>query len=332
MNEYRLVLFIGLFLVSSIIYGSLVKNDEKSTSSYYLDMINKYLINKNIPLGINDRPNLWIHIHNDDTIIPEYNHRHWLSFYSRGSNDFNQPYQYLTIQSILNKCDNDFNIYLINDDSFKKILPEWNINFNKMANPIKTHLRLLGISNVLKLYGGMFVPSSFICFKSLKPLYEKGIQNNKMFVGEFNNKTSSLTSNGLIASPKLIGSQINNPQMNLFIKHLEIVYSRDMTANTDFIGINNLWLQERGMNGEINLIEGSNIGVQKENGETVNIDELVGSTFIDLHDNSYGLYIPWDELINRLNCNWFVRLSPTQVLESNTMIGKYLLASHQKIS
>ena len=328
MKEYKYIIFIGLFLVSSIIYNTITKNEEKDTASYYLNMVNKYLINNNSSLGISDRPYLWIHLHNDDSTIPEYNHRHWLSFYSRGSTEFNQPYQYLTIQSIINKCGHDFNIYLINDDSFKKILPEWKIDFNSIANPLKTHLRQLALCNVLNLYGGILVPSSFICFKSLKPLYYKGIKDEKMFAGEFNNKTSTLTSNGVIASSKLMGSTINNDQMKQFIKHLEILNSKDFTADVEFLGINHLWLQDKANNNEINLVSAAELGIQKENGQIVNIDELVGSTYIDLNDNAYGLYVPWDELIHRLNTQWFVRLSPRQVLDSDTMIGRYILSSN----
>ena len=64
-----------------------------------------------------------------------------------------------------------------------------------------------------------------------------------------------------------------------------------------------------------------------KDGEVINIEELVGSSFVDLCPNSLGLYIPWNELINRVNLQWFVRLSPEQVLKSNTFIGKKLLVN-----
>jgi hypothetical protein len=49
--------------------------------------------------------------------------------------------------------------------------------------------------------------------------------------------------------------------------------------------------------------------------------------YLDLYKGSYGILIPSNELLNRLNYGWFVRLSPKQVLESNTIIGNYLLLS-----
>jgi hypothetical protein len=40
---------------------------------------------------------------------------------------------------------------------------------------------------------------------------------------------------------------------------------------------------------------------------------------------AFGLYIPADEILSRINLQWFARLSPQQVLESNTVIARYLL-------
>ena len=43
------------------------------------------------------------------------------------------------------------------------------------------------IIKILYQYGGMVVPSSFICFKPLCPLYDKCIRTNKAFIVENNN-------------------------------------------------------------------------------------------------------------------------------------------------
>ena len=327
MKIQQYIIFFVVSILLSYIYKKILKDENSRTSDYYYNMVNQYLLTNNSDfshLGSNNKPYLWIHLHNDNTIIPNVNQRSWLNFFSRNSKDLNIPYQYLTIKSIVSKCGNDFNICLIDDESFKKILPGWSINLEYTANPIKTHLRLLALSNLLNTYGGLLVPSSFICFKSLKPLYDKNISYNKMFVGEFCNRTSGL-SNDLIASPELMGCSPNNNEMSEFIKHLEILNSKDFVAEMDFLGKSNKWLQEKCLNNEINLINGSLLGTKNSNEKLVFIEELISSSFIDLYDNAFGLYIPWNELINRTKLEWFSRLSPEQVLESNTAIGKYLL-------
>ena len=52
----------------------------------------------------------------------------------------------------------------------------------------------------------------------------------------------------------------------------------------------------------------------------------MSDTNMELSKESFGLYIPADDLIKRRNFGWFVRMSPAQVLQSNTQIAKYLLA------
>jgi F0F1-type ATP synthase beta subunit len=60
-------------------------------------------------------------------------------------------------------------------------------------------------------------------------------------------------------------------------------------------------------------------------GNSVMIERLISNNFIDFINCIYGIYIPADDVLNRLKYNWFARLSPEQVLESDTTIGKQLL-------
>ena len=49
--------------------------------------------------------------------------------------------------------------------------------------------------------------------------------------------------------------------------------------------------------------------------------------YLDLYTGTYGILIPSEEILNRRKYEWFARLSQKQVLESNTIIGNYLLLS-----
>ena len=48
---------------------------------------------------------------------------------------------------------------------------------------------------------------------------------------------------------------------------------------------------------------------------------------VELDSTAVGLYIPADEILRRTAFQWFARLSAKQALDSDTMIGKYLLIS-----
>ena len=177
---------------------------------------------------------------------------------------------------------------------------------------------------LLNTYGGMIVPSSFLCFKSLKPLYDAN--RDRLFVAEFTNQTSSGSlTNKFIPSTDFMGSNAGNEMMTEFINYLQVLNSTDFTAETDLVGRPNLWISNYIKKGHISLVDGGLIGTKKPCGNTVEIEELVSSTYIELHADAFGIYIPWDQFITRTAYNWFNALTPREVLESNTIIGKYLL-------
>lgn len=188
------------------------------------------------------------------------------------------------------------------------------------------NLRHLAIANIINIYGGIYLPSSFICFKSLKGMYDTYTENKNMFIVEFPNKTSMNSQNSLLASSEIIGSVPNTPTLRKYIRHLEILYSSDFGMEQEFLGKNNVWLNNEVNNHNINLVQGRYIGVCDNNNEIIDINDLMSSNKkINLDENSFGVYIPWNELINRIQYQWFVKLSPADVLNSNTNISKYLL-------
>jgi len=329
MQLLRLIIILIIFMSLSHLYKKLKLNDDMTRNQYYHKMIDKYLLNKDA-LGMGNKPILWIYVHNDSPIIPEVNSRFWLNFGSRSTKNFNQPYQYLTIKSIIDKCGKDFNICLIDDAAFKVLLPNWCINLQTIAIPMRVRIRLLGLASLLNIYGGMLVPSSFICFQSLKDLYDTCAATDKIFVAQLQNRTcnEALRDQVVAPTPIFMGGEAGNETMKRFIEYLEIVNSKDFTAQPDFLGVINQWLANEINNGNAISLEGSLVGTQKRDGSPIYVEELVGSTFIELHPQCIGLYIPWNELINRTSLQWFVRLSPEQVLTSNTMIGKYLLINN----
>ena len=318
-NSQHVVFF--LILVGlTIVYNKMKQCDDVTSAEHHYKMVDEFLLQ---PTAF-DKPYLWIHMHNDSTTIPEVNARNWVSFYSRDTKDFNQPYQYLTVKSIIDKCGDDFNVAIIDDRSFAKIIPNWKINLGHVAIPIKAHLRQLALMVLVNTYGGMIVPSSFLCFKSLKPLYYAN--QDQMFVAEFSNQTSSCSlNNRFMPTTDFMGSNAGNETLTEFIKYLEVLNSQDFTADRDLVGKPNLWISDHIKKGHVSLVDGGLIGTKKPCGNTVEIEDLLGSTYVELHEDAFGLYIPWDQFINRTAFQWFVALTPREVLESNTLIAKYLL-------
>ena len=66
---------------------------------------------------------------------------------------------------------------------------------------------------------------------------------------------------------------------------------------------------------------------EDEDGNKINLRDLLGNTYISFDCNNVGIYIPEKDIIRRTAYQWFARLSEKQVLESDTILGKHLLIS-----
>ena len=125
--------YITMFIILTVagfLYDRYKLKTEHDEQKEQYKMIEKYLLNDS-SLARSNKPIIWIHL--------EFmkNSRLWSSFYSRSSYELNQPYLHLTIKSIIEKCGESFNVCLIDDESFTKIIPGWSINIEGLASPIK---------------------------------------------------------------------------------------------------------------------------------------------------------------------------------------------------
>jgi hypothetical protein len=267
------------------------------------------------------KPILWIH-------VPyEYNSRKWLSFGSRSSLDLNQPYLYLTIRSIIEKCDNSFKICIIDDRSFEKLLPDWNVDMTKISNPVLMNMRQLAIMKLIYIYGGMICPISFLCMKNLIGMYKKGVRNNKMFICENNDRNITSTTYEFYPNINFCGAEKENPIIYGLIDFMQRIISTDFTAQSAFLGDFDRWCESRIKENKINMIDGIDIGIKNIDEDPIKIEDLISQNYLKLYPGTFGIYIPSHDILKRRKYEWFARLSEKQVLESDTIIGKYLLLS-----
>jgi len=281
-------------------------------------LIKKYLL-EDSSLSNTKKPLLWIHLNYNK------NSRKWESFYSRTSTDLNQPYQYLTINSIINHCGKSFNIVIIDDNTFTNIIPGWSHDMSLVPYPIKNYLRELAMAKILYSYGGMIVPSSFICTKNLIDVYNKYYKNGP-FIGEFVNKNiTNQMGSQFCVNTKFMGSLKENPHILSLINYIEVLLSTDYTDESEFNGNISEKCQKMIESRKIIKIDGGIIGTKNIDNKPVMIDELMGDSFIEFMPSCYGIYIPAYEILMRTNFEWFARMNTEQVLSSNTNIGKLLL-------
>tara|TARA_B100001063_G_C16749608_1_gene549488 strand:+ start:694 stop:1665 length:972 start_codon:yes stop_codon:yes gene_type:complete len=320
MNITNYVLtFIALTTVG-ILYDKYSKKYDLNNEERDVNLIKKYLLNENNVL-VEDKPILWIHS------STEVNSRNWKNFKSRNNNNLNQTYLVLCIETAIKHCSESFNVCLINDDSFEKLLPKWNINLNGLSDPIKSHVRTLGILKLMYNYGGMLIPNSMIVLKDLNELRSELLVSNKLLAGEFLTRNNISSKSQFFPSHKLLCCNKNNDIILNLINKMQVLISKDNTADMDFTGELDREIYKECIRGNVQLIDGKALGVKTNDNEVILIDDLVGNSYLDINSDFHGLYIASDELLKRTKLNWFVRLERSEILRSNTNIGKYLLLS-----
>jgi hypothetical protein len=315
-----------LFFGAAVIIGYVANKftpDYKDSNDY--EIIKKYILNDSPLYGYN-RPKLWIHTKY------EINARKWKDFYSRNNTDLNQPYIHLTIKSIINHCGNDFNICLIDDESFSKILPEWDIDILRAPEPFKSHYRELGLMQLLQVYGGMVVPNSFICLKNLIDFYNESIEGKKPFICEkvCRNTNQFRQKRKLLFCPDtyFMGAPKQNDTMLDFVEHLKQYNKHPMfSEESDFAGYSSHWCIDAIKKGNMNLVSGEKIGVKTKKKKTILIEDLMEESFLDLSPGCVGIYLPADDILSRTKYQWFAVLPSRDILESRIIVAKYLKAS-----
>ena len=295
-------------LIGAAIYNSYIKENRVTQEQADYIVLEKYLL-EDSSLAKSKKPILWIHIDFQE------NARNWVDFASRKSKNLNLPYLYLTIKSIIDHCGDNFNVFIIDDNTFSKIIPGWTVNMKTISSPILQNIRRLAKAKILSHYGGLFVPPSFICFKDLIDLYTTGIEEKGLFVCDIPDIKS-----------EFMGCEKNNEIIKKYIHFLEECNSSSFTEENLFLQKENKYIQQN----KIPKISGTLVGTKNVNKENIILDDLMSSIPLKLDNNTTGLYIPKNEILSRIKYQWFNRLSLEQLLNTDNQITRHILFSQNK--
>jgi hypothetical protein len=312
------IIAIFILLTIGILYRRYLEKKARNAKYDNYNEVKNYLLNES-SLAKSKKPIMWIY-------TPyEYNARDWLSFGSRSSYDLNQPYLNLCVRSIIQCCDQSFTICIIDDNSFAKLIPGWTIDLGKISDPLLSYVRQLAIGKLIYHYGGMVTPISFLCFKDLIDLYQKGTGGEAMFVCENVTTNISATNNLFYPDTNFMGATKNNDQMREFIQFMERVISNDYTAQAEFLGTYDKWVNKKVKQNKIRLIVGTDVGTKTVDEEAVIVDTLLSEDYIHFYPSMCGIWIPAANILKRTNYEWFARMSPEQIFQSNFILAKYFV-------
>jgi hypothetical protein len=119
----------------------------------------------------------------------------------------------------------------------------------------------------------------------------------------------------MLPSTQLTGSNAKNPELQLYIQHLE---KQDRSV------IESPFCENYFVSKQIPVIDGGLIGTKNKSGPVL-LEDLMSDQVLDLPDNNIGLYMPAEVLKKRLLYQWFCKMSESQVLECNCAFSYYIL-------
>jgi hypothetical protein len=310
------MMMVALFLALLALHvGSAqrAKDDEDGDSSAIFAGTPEVLLDTTKPL-------LWIH-------LPfEVNSRAWPSFGSRNTMQLNQPYLEITVGSILQHCGESFNVVLIDDETFGRLIPDWSAQMGMIPGPILWSMRRLGMAKLLSLYGGMSVPASFFCLRDLMPMYEEATAaGTRMFACSTICRSVETDHSPLFcADMAFMGAPKGNAVMAELGAFVGRTLSSDFTGQVKFLGDYSRWLHRRG----VHVVSPSKTGVRAKDGSAIYPEMLLGTTFIAFPEDMVGIWLPEEELLKRQTLAWFATATVPEIMASNTVLGKFMALSN----
>ena len=304
------VAVIIITLLLGFLYRRYVEKEERNQKLCDLYIINRELLTKN------GKPILWI------PVPPQHNARKWSSFYSRSSDSLNVPYLYLAIKSIIEKCGNSFQICIIDDDSFGKLLPNWLPELDKVGDPLREKVRYLGMIELLYNYGGLLVPPSFLCMRDLYPLCEDiNDYGGKPFVAESVNYNSEMR---FAPNPYFLGAKPECPVMKEYADYLSVMISKDYTAESVFLNDLSKWCARRCDMDTMKCLDAKQVGGKSAKGTAIITEMFFEEEHQLLDSEAYGVIIPHEQIEKRTNLNWVCYLEKTELMKMDNNFGNYL--------
>jgi hypothetical protein len=301
---HKTVILVLVAIALNLIYRQFKYSEELFDTTEQYQLVSEYLLGDRLS---DMKPILWVHS------ATEVNARNWQSFQSRTSTNLNQPYVLQCIQSIYDQCGESFNICLIDDAVFAKLIPNWKLAVESMPSPVKEHYRQLGFTSLLYFYGGLIVPASTLCVRNLLRMHTSALDSSDVYAVE------KYADGVFVPNPEFMGCRKRCKAVGDMLAWQHNLCETDKTSAADFNGEVSNYLQQT-----VALVDGGLVGLKRD-GQPLSAEDWLGATPLDLPLDA--ILLPANDILRRPKFSWFCRMSVAQICKSNMAISPYMRAS-----
>jgi hypothetical protein len=307
------IIAVGILTLTALITGYAYSNNKIT--------LNLFEEKDLILIGTNN-PTLWLYYDQSDV-----NSRWWTDFGARSSRVLNTPFLNLCYQSIVKHNGRTYNVKVLAGLSdVALLLGGWSELPKALQNPIanvgEAEINYIR-ARILRQFGGLWVNPSSIFLKSL-PDYSK--QDNLVLFGTDKDESYADKYGTSVPGTDVMYSQANNPLMVLLeeesLKRLERFeggkqFRKDI--KWDLFGLMHQFPEAITYIPEFEF-------ARKPNGRRIQLEDLLSTNVIPLTENAIYIPLDYDELQNRRNFGWFLRMSEEQILIDDNLFVSQLFS------
>jgi hypothetical protein len=321
-NSYLLI--VGALLLVAFFYAVFYSKD--------LVLKNPFLDRNLLQKGM-DKPVIWLYYDTSDV-----SSRDWYDFGARSSRALNIPFLNLCYESIVHQNKDQYRIEVIGGLSgAAELLGGWEQLPPGLRDPIapvneaeRNYLRVA----ILAKYGGLWLEPYCVCLKPFGKLPE----DKTVFFGTDLEETYAGSAGTNIPGFRAIWTP--KAEHAMFKEWAAVCYDRVAKkrggdqirgdVKWDFVRFSNEYVQT-GL-----VVDPAAEGMRKKNGKRIQLEDLLASNTdgkLPFDLCAYTTYVPfpWTELRDREMFGWFLRMSESQIMESDLAV-KYLLKKSLKSS
>jgi len=293
---------------------------------------NPFLDKNLLKMGM-EKPVIWLYYDTSDV-----SSREWYDFGARSSRALNLPFLNLCYESIVQQNKDRYRIEVIGGlAGAAELLGGWNHLPPGLRDPIapvnETELNYLRVA-ILAKYGGLWLEPYCVCLKPFGSLPE----DKTVFFGTDLDETYAGSAGTTIPGFRAIWTP--KPDHPMFKEWAAVCYERvAKKRGGDQIRGDVKWDFVRFTKDYVHtglVVDPAAEGMRKKNGKRIQLEDLLASNTdgklpFDLCDYTTYIPFPWTELRDREMFGWFLRMSETQIMESDLAV-KYLLQKSLKHS
>lgn len=311
-----LLLILVVLLTGAFIYAFLYSKDLVKHNPF----LDKHLLQRGM-----DKPVIWLYYDTSDV-----NSRDWSDFGARSTRALNIPFLNLCYESIVHKNKDLYRIEVIGGlAGAAELLGGWEHLPPGLRDPIspvnEAELNYLRTA-ILAKHGGLWLEPYCVCLKGFGKLPE----DKTVFFGTDLDETYAGSAGTNVPGFRAIWTpKADHP---MFKEWAAVCYERVAKkrggdqirgdVKWDFVRFSNEYVQT-GL-----VVDPAAEGMRKKNGKRIQLEDLLASTDgklpFDLCDYTTYVPFPWKEMRDREMFSWFLRMSESQIMESDLAV-KYLL-------